>query len=85
MHSLGFYADVDLSKEKFNKKVRSAQIAQYNFQLVVGKNEVENGTVNVRTRDNKVEGEKTIDDLIAMFTELREKKPVDDKLPSAES
>jgi len=72
IHKEGFYVDVDLSKEKFNKKVRSAQIEQYNFQLVVGKKEVENGSVNVRTRDNKVEGEKKVDDFIAMLRELRD-------------
>ena len=74
LHDAGFYADVDVSKDKFNKKVRNAQVAQYNFQLVVGKNELENGTVNVRTRDNKVEGEKSVDDLIAMLSELRSSK-----------
>lgn len=72
IHQAGFYADVDLSKEKFNKKVRTAQVDQYNFQLVVGKTEVENGTVNIRTRDNKVEGEKKIDDLINMLIKLRD-------------
>ncbi|KAL3807763.1 hypothetical protein ACHAXA_000676 [Cyclostephanos tholiformis] len=69
LHSEGFYADVDLSKNTFQKKVRSAQIDQYNFQLVVGEAEVTNGTVNIRTRDNKVEGEKKVDDLIAYFKE----------------
>jgi threonyl-tRNA synthetase len=55
LHDAGFYADVDLSKATFQKKVRNAQIAQYNLQLVVGASEVENGTVNIRTRENKVE------------------------------
>lgn len=72
LHDEGFYADVDLSSQKFNKKVRTAQVDQYNFQLVVGKNEVENGTANIRTRDNKVEGEKKIDDLVTMLKELRD-------------
>ena len=67
LHSEGFYADVDLSKEKFNKKVRTAQIAQYNYQFVVGKGEVANGTVNIRTRDNEVKGEIKIDDMVAML------------------
>lgn len=71
LHAEGFYADVDLSKSTFQKKVRSAQIAQYNFQLVVGATEVENGTVNIRTRDNKVEGEKKVDELIEYLKELR--------------
>ena len=69
LHSEGFYADVDLSKNTFPKKVRAAQVDQYNFQLVVGEAEVTNGTVNIRTRDNKVEGEKKVDDLIAYFKE----------------
>ena len=71
LHNEGFYADVDLSKAKFPKKVRTAQIDQYNFQLVVGAEEVKNGTVNIRTRENKVEGEKKVDDLIAFLKELR--------------
>ena len=37
-----------------NKKVRNAQLAQYNFILVVGQKEEENNTVNVRSRDNEV-------------------------------
>jgi len=71
LHNEGFYADVDLTKAKFPKKVRTAQIDQYNFQLVVGAEEVKNGTVNIRTRENKVEGEKKVDDLIAFLKELR--------------
>jgi len=71
LHAEGFYADVDLSKATFQKKVRNAQVDQYNFQLVVGKAEVENGTVNIRTRDNKVEGEKKVEDLIAYLKEMQ--------------
>lgn len=40
--------------ESFNRKIRSAQLDQYNFILVVGEKEAQAGTVNVRTRDNKV-------------------------------
>ena len=70
LHDEGFYADVDLSKATFQKKVRNAQVAQYNFQLVVGEAEVNNGSVNIRTRDNNVEGEKNVDEMIAMFKQL---------------
>mmetsp|Transcript_32718 Transcript_32718/g.77126 ORF Transcript_32718/g.77126 Transcript_32718/m.77126 type:complete len:754 (-) Transcript_32718:141-2402(-) len=72
LHKEMMYCDVDLSKATFQKKVRNAQIAQYNFQLVVGANEVENGTVNIRTRENKVEGEMKVDDMIEMFKKLRD-------------
>ena len=71
LHDAGIYADVDTSKATFQKKVRNAQVAQYNFQLVVGKNEVENGTVNIRTRDNKVEGEKKVDEFVAYLKEMQ--------------
>ncbi|VDP40239.1 unnamed protein product [Soboliphyme baturini] len=51
----GFECDADLdSSDTLNKKIRNSQMAQYNFILVVGENEFKRGTVNVRTRDNKV-------------------------------
>jgi threonyl-tRNA synthetase len=71
LHDEGFYADVDLSKATFQKKVRNAQVEQYNFQLVVGENEVKNGTVNIRTRENEVKGEMKVDDLITFLKEQR--------------
>ncbi|KAM6202383.1 threonine--tRNA ligase 2, cytoplasmic [Rhynchocyon petersi] len=54
----GFMADVDLDHScTLNKKIRNAQLAQYNFILVVGEKEMANNAVNVRTRDNKIHGE----------------------------
>ena len=41
---------------------------------VVGEKERENGTVNIRTRDNKVHGEKSIDQVKELFKELSEKR-----------
>lgn len=37
-----------------NKKIRNAQLEQFNFIVVVGEKEATNGTVNIRTRNNKV-------------------------------
>jgi threonyl-tRNA synthetase len=71
LHAEGFYVDVDLSKNTFKKKVANAQVAQYNFQLVCGEAEVKNNTVNIRTRENQVEGEMCVDDMISMFKKLR--------------
>ncbi|XP_031296323.2 threonine--tRNA ligase 2, cytoplasmic [Camelus dromedarius] len=54
----GFMADVDLDHScTLDKKIRNAQLAQYNFILVVGEKEKANNAVNVRTRDNKIHGE----------------------------
>lgn len=46
----GFYADWDKSDHRFDKKIREAQVAQYNFILVVGEKEAQEKSVNVRTR-----------------------------------
>jgi threonyl-tRNA synthetase len=70
LHDAGFFADVDVSKATFQKKVRSAQIAQYNFQLVVGAEEVKNGSVNIRTRENEVKGEMVVGEMIEMLKGL---------------
>jgi threonyl-tRNA synthetase len=53
----GFLCDLDDSAESVNKKIRNAQLMQYNYMLTVGDKELENRTINVRTRDNVVHGE----------------------------
>ena len=70
VHEAGFYVDVDDSARTLNKKVREAQLNQYNFILVVGQQEMEAKTVNVRTRDNEVQGTLSIPDLLAKFKVL---------------
>ncbi|EFX79225.1 hypothetical protein DAPPUDRAFT_245239 [Daphnia pulex] len=57
-----------------NKKIRNGQLSQHNFILVVGEKEQTNGTVNIRTRDNKVHGEHTIAKVIERFTQLSKDK-----------
>lgn len=51
----GFEVDFnpDVS-DTFNKQIRTAELDHFNFILVVGPKEVENGTVNVRTRGRDV-------------------------------
>ncbi|KAJ7311264.1 hypothetical protein JRQ81_006878 [Phrynocephalus forsythii] len=68
----GFMADVDLDQScTLNKKIRNAQLAQYNFILVVGEKEKANNAVNVRTRDNKVHGEVSVSSAIAKLEKLK--------------
>lgn len=62
-----FHVDVDLSSATMQKKVRTAQLAQYNYIFVVGEQEKENGTVNVRTRDNAVHGMHKVEDVIEIL------------------
>lgn len=77
LFDIGFQADVDLTEgPQFNKRIRNAQVAQFNFILVVGEKERNNNTVNVRTRDNKVHGELKLDDLIVKLKRLRDDRTV---------
>ena len=41
------------------------------FDLVVGEKEKTGGTVNIRTRDNKVHGERTISETVARLQQLQ--------------
>ncbi|XP_027046744.1 threonine--tRNA ligase, cytoplasmic-like [Pocillopora damicornis] len=73
--SAGYQADVDLDHgTTLNKKIRNAQLAQYNFIFVVGEKEENSNTVNVRTRDNKVHGEKTVDEVLEKFAHLSKER-----------
>merc|ERR1719347_2150699 len=67
----GFCVEADLdSGNTMNKKVRNAQIAQFNFIFVVGEKEMTNRTVNIRTRDNKVHGEFSLEAVLDKFREM---------------
>ncbi|KHJ31767.1 putative threonyl-trna synthetase [Erysiphe necator] len=46
------FVDVDLSGNTLQKKIRTGQLAQYNFIFVVGDQEMKGREVNVRNRDD---------------------------------
>lgn len=41
------------------------------YVLVVGEKEKASGTVNIRTRDNKVHGERTVEETVARLQQLK--------------
>ncbi|KAF2219850.1 threonyl-tRNA synthetase-like protein [Elsinoe ampelina] len=47
----GLHADVDITGNTMQKKIRTGQLAQYNFIFVLGAKESETRTVNIRNRD----------------------------------
>ncbi|WZZ18745.1 hypothetical protein YC2023_111834 [Brassica napus] len=51
IHEAGYYVDVDITDRNISKKVREAQVAQYNYILVVGAEETTTGHVTVRRRN----------------------------------
>lgn len=73
----GFYCDVDHTSESVSKKVRNAQLAQINYMLTIGDKEVENKTLNLRTRDNVVHGEQALDPFLKAIIEERNERKLD--------
>jgi len=73
----GFHVDVDSCSESVNKKVRNAQLAQYNYILTVGDKEAESQNANLRTRDNVVHGEINIEDFISRIKIERKQRLLD--------
>ena len=72
----GFHVEVDDRPESIPKKVREAQLQQWNYILVVGDKEIADGTVSVRTRKNEVVGAKKVDIFIKELKEEVEKKMI---------
>lgn len=66
-----FDVETDLSLNTLNKKIREAQLKQFNYILVVGDKELKSQTVTVRDRDDQ-ENHKvyTIQELIDKFNSL---------------
>lgn len=73
LHNAGYYVDVDDSSKTLNKKVRMAELAHYNFVLVVGEKEVESDEVNCReaggSKDAPPKNVK-VDEMIAIMADL---------------
>ena len=75
LRQAGFRVEKDFRTESLNKKIREAQLQQINYILVIGDKEVEKKSVNIRTRENEVLGERKIDNFIdQMQKEVDEKK-----------
>jgi len=52
----GIRVEADYKAETMNKKIRNAQLEQFNYVVVIGDKELESESVNVRTRDGVVHG-----------------------------
>ena len=67
LHNEGFECVVDKTQGQINKKVRNAQLAQWNYILVAGEEEMKYGTVDVRTRDEKRHGKIRVNEVAALL------------------
>ena len=71
----GIRVETDFKSETISYKVRMAQLDHVNYILVVGDREVRDGTVNVRTRDNKIVGPVKAEDFLQqLMAEIKEKR-----------
>jgi len=73
----GFFADADFSDNTLNKKVRNGELSQYNFVFVVGHEEKNGRSVNVRNRDvdpNVAKGKTETMPLDTVITRLQKLK-----------
>ncbi|WWD15705.1 threonine-tRNA ligase [Kwoniella shandongensis] len=79
----GLFAETDVSDNTLNKKIRNAQTAQWNFIMVVGQDELDAQAVNIRNRDDEVQGrDETIqlDEAVKKLLALKETKAAVSKL-----
>ncbi len=67
MFDLGLRVEVDARNEKMGYKVREAQVKKVPYALVVGDQEVADGTVNVRKYGEKESTTMKVDEFIAML------------------
>lgn len=73
----GFMVDSEMDPGfTLNKKIRNAEVAKYNFILVVGNKEAEANSVTVRITVNKKTHQlcMTVDRLVELFKEFKEKR-----------
>lgn len=85
LHKARLHVEVDDSGETLNKKIRTAELGQWNFTLVVGDSEERERSVNVRNRDDA--GQKTRSDvtvpletLVQKLSALKSERRMDNKL-----
>lgn len=68
-----YYVDYDSSDNTLSKMIREAQLAQYNFMLVIGPKELEAQTVTVRTREGGNLGAMKLEEVVKLFKERTDK------------
>lgn len=72
--ALGIRAKINLGNERMNAKIRAAQKEKIPYMLIIGKREMETGTVSLRTRTGEQRNAIGLDEFIALVQEKTEKK-----------
>ena len=75
IESYGVRVDIDDREETVSKKIREAEVEWIPYIVVVGKREVERGTLSVRVRATKQTLEMTVEELVKRVEEECRDKP----------
>jgi len=70
----GYQVSWDRSSTTLQKKIRNAQLMQFNYIGVIGQEEVDSNSIDIRTREGERIGKKTLNELVIFFESLEPKK-----------
>ena len=74
LSDLGIRVELDSRNETIGKKIREAQVSKVPYTLIIGENEVNNGTVSVRKRAVGDEGAVAVDSFVErILKEIKDK------------
>ncbi|MCL6096569.1 MAG: threonine--tRNA ligase [Patescibacteria group bacterium] len=74
LRDAGIRAEIDLRNERLQAKIRDATLQKVPFLGIIGKQEVEKGTISVRTREGKDLGQVKIADFLKKLRQEIDKK-----------
>lgn len=74
LRNQGFRVEMDLRNEKLGYKIREAQTSKVPYQIVIGDQEVSDGTVNVRPYGSQKSETLSFEDFVARLTKEVENK-----------
>ena len=70
----GYQVNCDRSSTTLQKKVRNAQLSQFNYIGVIGQEEADGNTIDIRTREGERIGKYNMNQLLSFFESLEPKK-----------
>ena len=77
MRTMGIRAEIDLSDDRMQKKVRNAQVEKIPFMMIAGEEDQKNNAVSFRYRDGAQKNGISIDDAISeIMDSIKERKQV---------
>lgn len=84
LRSQGIHADIDISGNTMQKKIRTGQLQLYNFIFVVGAEERNSKTVNIRNRDDQATQQRgeivPLDEALKKLVTLKDERRLENKI-----